>query len=237
MSNQQPLTDHSNSVLQAKNIHKTFNDGGNSVSVLKGIDLHVEQQEMVAIIGASGSGKSTLLHILGGLDTPDSGRVFIKQHMINQLSAKKQGEVRNQHLGFVYQFHHLLAEFNAMENVAMPLLIGGCDKSQANQRAEAMLAKVGLQHRLTHRPAQLSGGERQRVALARAMVTNPACVLADEPTGNLDTASAESVNQLMHELNQSEKTSFLIVSHDLKLAESMQRTYQMVDGQLELVKV
>lgn len=234
MNNQE--SSNNKMVLTAKDLHKTFIDGENKVEVLKGVSISIQEQEMVAIIGASGSGKSTLLHILGGLDSPDSGEVFIKNNNIHKLSAKRQGQIRNQHLGFVYQFHHLLAEFTALENVAMPLIIGQYQKSEAFQRAEMMLAKVGLANRISHRPSQLSGGERQRVALARAMVTNPACILADEPTGNLDTSTADSINALMHDLNRSEKTSFLIVSHDLKIADSMQKTYQMVDGELNLIE-
>jgi len=229
MNNSEPL------VLQCSNIQKSFRDGVNKVDVLKGVNLAIAQQEMVAIIGASGSGKSTLLHVLGGLDTPDSGKVLIGEQDIHQVSIKKQGQIRNRKLGFVYQFHHLLAEFNALENVAMPLIIGKYSQDEAYDLAEKMLTKVGLASRLTHRPSELSGGERQRVALARAMVTNPACILADEPTGNLDTHTAQSINELMFELNETEKTSFLIVSHDLKLADSMQKTYQMVDGELDLL--
>ncbi len=226
----------SKSVLQGIDVQKSFRDGKNKVEVLKGVDLSIAEQEMVAIIGASGSGKSTLLHILGGLDSPDSGQVLIGGKDIHQVSVSKQGQIRNQMLGFVYQFHHLLAEFSALENVAMPLIIGGKSQQSAFDIAEAMIKKVGLLNRLTHKPSELSGGERQRIALARAMVTKPACILADEPTGNLDTVTAQSINELMFELNESEKTSFLIVSHDLTLAESMQKTYQMLDGELELIK-
>lgn len=222
-------------VLKAQNVNKTFSDGASEVEVLKNVDIEVAQAELVAIIGASGSGKSTLLHVLGGLDQPDTGQVLVMDQDIHSLSVKKQGELRNQHLGFVYQFHHLLAEFTAHENVAMPLLIGGVDEAEAYQRAEEMIGKVGLANRVTHRPAELSGGERQRIAIARAMVTKPACILADEPTGNLDMATAQSINELMLELNASENTSFLVVSHDLRLADSMQKTYQMTDGVLSLV--
>jgi lipoprotein-releasing system ATP-binding protein len=233
MNNQ---TKQNQPVIQSRDIRKSFRDGKNQVDVLKGVSLTIEQQEMTAIIGASGSGKSTLLHILGGLDEPNSGEVLIDGQNIHQLSTKKQGLVRNQKLGFVYQFHHLLAEFTALENVAMPLFIGGVNFKEANDRAEKMIQKVGLAKRLTHRPSELSGGERQRIALARAMVTKPACILADEPTGNLDTHTAQTINELMFELNESERTSFLIVSHDMKLADSMQKTYQMTDGELSLVK-
>ena len=223
-------------VLHATKLHKSFRDGESEIKVVRGVNLDVAAAEMVAIIGASGSGKSTLLHILGGLDNPDSGSVEVMGINIHQVSVKQQGNLRNQYLGFVYQFHHLLAEFTAIENVAMPLLIGQLDQSEAYDRAETMIAKVGLDARKTHRPSELSGGERQRIAIARAMVSNPACILADEPTGNLDMATAQSINELMLELNESEKTSFLVVSHDMRLAESMQKTYQMTDGELALVK-
>ena len=223
-------------VLRGINIHKSFRDGKNKVEVLKGVSLEIEQAEMVAIIGTSGSGKSTLLHVLGGLDSPDVGQVFITDQDIHKVSIRKQGNIRNKHLGFVYQFHHLLAEFTALENVAMPLIIGGEDQNVAFDTAEQVITKVGLAKRLTHKPSELSGGERQRIAIARALVTKPDCILADEPTGNLDTVTAQAVNELMFELNESEKTSFLIVSHDLRLADSMQKTYQMNDGELKLIK-
>jgi len=224
-------------VLQAKDLHKTYRDGESFVEVLKGVNLSIEAGEMVAIIGASGSGKSTLLHVLGGLDSADAGEALVLGENIHKLSVQKQGEVRNKSLGFVYQFHHLLAEFSALENVAMPLIIRGEAPEKAYAEAESMIAKVGLSNRLSHHPSALSGGERQRIALARAMVTKPACILADEPTGNLDMVTANKVNELMFELNQSEGTAFLLVSHDLKLAHLMQKTYQMVDGVLELTKV
>ncbi|WP_196138025.1 lipoprotein-releasing ABC transporter ATP-binding protein LolD [Aliikangiella sp. G2MR2-5] len=226
----------SSTIISGKNIYKSFRDGKNKVEVLKGVDLSIGEAEMVAIIGASGSGKSTLLHVLGGLDSLDEGIVEIAGQNIHTASAKRQGDIRNKYLGFVYQFHHLLAEFDAKENVAMPLIIGGMGYKEALRLAEEMIVKVGLKDRITHKPSELSGGERQRIAIARAMVTKPACILADEPTGNLDTLTANSINELMFELNRSEKTSFLIVSHDLKLAESMQKTYQMTDGEIELIK-
>ena len=222
--------------IVAKDLHKSFKDGKRNVEVLKGVSLEIAKGEMVAIIGASGSGKSTLLQALGGLDSIDKGEVLIEGKNIHRLNATKQGNLRNQSLGFVYQFHHLLAEFDAKENVAMPLIIGGVSEKKAYQRAEEMIEKVGLAERITHKPSELSGGERQRIAIARAMVTKPACILADEPTGNLDTQTANSINQLMFELNEEEQTSFLIVSHDLALAESMQKTYQMQDGLLSLIK-
>lgn len=225
---------NSDSILCATGVTKTFQDGKKSVEVLKGIDLNIDRAEMVAIVGTSGSGKSTLLHVLGGLDSPDKGQVIVAGKDIHRLSIKKQGELRNKELGFVYQFHHLLGEFSALENVALPLLIGGLSEQKARQRAEEIIAKVGLSDRKTHTPGELSGGERQRIAIARAMVTRPACILADEPTGNLDLHTAQAVNDLMFELNHDEDTSFLIVSHDLKLASSMQKKYELVNGVLTL---
>lgn len=226
----------SSNVLECINISKSFHDGDNEIEVLKEVNLTIKANETVAIIGASGSGKSTLLHILGGLDSPSSGEVFIQQQNIHQMSPKEQGLFRNKHLGFIYQFHHLLAEFTALENVAMPLLIAGKSHAEAFSAAEEIIAKVGLSNRSSHRPSQLSGGERQRIAIARAAVTKPTCILADEPTGNLDRATANAVNDLMLELNESAGTSFLVVSHDLKLAQSMQKNYEMIDGELKLIK-
>ena len=236
MVNMTDMNDNTQAVVACNDIHKSFRDGISKVEVLKGINFSIPAKEMAAIVGASGSGKSTLLHLLGGLDTPTSGSVLIDGEDIHLVSIKKQGQIRNKKLGFVYQFHHLLAEFSALENVAIPLIIGKVNQTEAYDAAELMLRKVGLDSRLTHRPSELSGGERQRVALARAMVTKPACILADEPTGNLDTHTAQSINELMFALNESEQTSFLIVSHDLRLADSMHKTYQMTDGELELVK-
>jgi len=221
-----------NSILRATGICKTFQDGDKYVEVLKGVNININQAEMVAIVGTSGSGKSTLLHVLGGLDSPDGGEVIVAGQNIHKLSIKKQGELRNQKLGFVYQFHHLLAEFSALENVMMPLIIGRMSEQKARQRAKEIIKKVGLTDRETHTPAELSGGERQRIAIARAMVTRPACILADEPTGNLDLQAAQAVNDLMFELNRDENTSFLIVSHDLKLAASMQKRYELLNGVL-----
>ena len=223
-------------ILSAKNVSKTFRDGKRSVEVLRDINIVVEQAEMVAVVGTSGSGKSTLLHILGGLDSPNSGEVIVAGQNIHSLSIKKQGELRNKKLGFVYQFHHLLGEFSALENVSLPLIIGGMGESRARNRAQEIINKVGLKDRASHTPAELSGGERQRIAIARAMVTRPACILADEPTGNLDHKTAQSVNDLMFELNRAENTSFLIVSHDLKLAQSMQTRYELEDGRLSLLE-
>ena len=223
-------------ILSATNVSKTFRDGERSVKVLSDVSITIEQAEMVAVVGSSGSGKSTLLHILGGLDSPNSGQVIIAGQNIHSLSIKKQGDLRNKKLGFVYQFHHLLGEFSALENVTLPLIIGGMGETKARNRAQEIIRKVGLNDRSTHTPSELSGGERQRIAIARAMVTRPACILADEPTGNLDHKTAQAVNDLMFELNRDENTSFLIVSHDLKLAQAMQKRYELVDGRLSLLE-
>lgn len=219
-------------VIAANNISKVFTDGENKITVLKNITLNVAAGEMLAIVGASGSGKSTLLHILGGLDKPSEGEILINNTAIQRLNASKLGQLRNQALGFVYQFHHLLPEFTALENVAMPLLIAGEASSIATDKAAEILTKVGLVERLTHRPAKLSGGERQRAAIARALITQPACVLADEPTGNLDSKTAQAVFELLLELNQSLQASFVIVTHDLQLSQRMQRQVTLVDGEL-----
>ncbi|MDH5434357.1 MAG: lipoprotein-releasing ABC transporter ATP-binding protein LolD [Gammaproteobacteria bacterium] len=226
----------SKTVLNCHQVSKTFRDGYEAINVLAGVDLNVEEKQMVAIVGASGSGKSTLLHILGGLDAPDSGVVKIKDQNIHKMSVSKQSQFRNQHLGFIYQFHHLLPEFSALENVAMPLIIGGMSKSESLGTASDIIKRVGLSQRETHRPSALSGGERQRIAIARALVTKPACILADEPTGNLDSKTAHAVQDLMMELNELEKTSFLVVSHDPNLAELFPINYEMVDGSLNLIK-
>ena len=188
--------------------------------------------ELVAIVGSSGSGKSTLLHMLGGLDQPSSGKVWIQDQSLQKLSANKLASLRNQHLGFVYQFHHLMADFTALENVMMPMLIGKQNKSEAKDRAEKMLQAVGLSHRITHRPAALSGGERQRVAIARALVNNPDLVLADEPTGNLDQKTTESIFDLIKQLNTEQNIAFLLVTHDLNLAQKLSRRFVMRDGVL-----
>lgn len=219
-------------VLQCSNLHRSFVDGKLTVEVLKNITLSIQKSERVAIVGASGSGKSTLLHLLGGLDKPTSGEVWIDGVNLHTLSESKKGALRNAHLGFVYQFHHLLPEFNALENVAMPLLIAKMSPSAAKIQAAKMLDAVGLSHRVAHRLGELSGGERQRVAIARALVNHPTCVLADEPTGNLDHHTAEQIIQLMLELNQQFSTSFVIVTHDLTLAAQMDRTITMADGTL-----
>lgn len=222
-----------NNVLEARQICKSYRDGQQVTQVLQEVNLQVAAGQMVAIVGSSGSGKSTLLHILGTLDAPDSGQVIVAGQQIAKLSNNAKAALRNQKLGFIYQFHHLLMDFTAVENVAMPLLIQGVNSSQANQQAADLLTRVGLGHRLSHKPSELSGGERQRVAIARALVTKPALVLADEPTGNLDQHTAESIYQLLRELNREFATSFVVVTHDRALAARLDQQYSMADGHLE----
>lgn len=226
------MGDHSDPVLQCLGLSKVFSEGGQSLTVLQDVNFSLRRGERVAVVGASGAGKSTLLHIMGGLDNPTSGEVRAAGFHLSRMRDAERGRLRNRLMGFVYQFHHLLPEFTALENVAMPLLIRGESAPAATQRATTLLDRVGLGARLTHKPGALSGGERQRAAVARALITEPACVFADEPTGNLDRHSAERVFGLMLELNASLGTSFVVVTHDQQLARQLDATWCLEDGKL-----
>ena len=219
-------------VLSCRNLGKSYEEGPESVVVLSGLQLELHPGQRVAIVGSSGSGKSTLLNLLGGLDTPTEGSVWLAGEELSALNEKARGLLRNRALGFVYQFHHLLPEFTALENVCMPLLIGKTPIPEARQRATALLERVGLKHRLAHKPSELSGGERQRVAIARALVNQPGLVMLDEPTGNLDSHTAQGIQDLMLELSTSSRTAFLVVTHDMALARQMDRVWRLEEGRL-----
>lgn len=217
-------------LLDCQNISKTYQEGSQQTEVLKEVNFSMTAGEMVAILGSSGSGKSTLLHLLGGLDQPTKGQIILNGQSLQTANSNTLAQLRNRYLGFVYQFHHLMADFSALENVMMPLLIGNKNKSEAKDKAESLLQSVGLGHRILHRPATLSGGERQRVAIARALVNDPALVLADEPTGNLDRKTTESIFELIQKINEEQQTAFLLVTHDLDLAQKLPKRLYMQDG-------
>lgn len=219
-------------VVSAENLFKSYQDGESKVEILNALNFQLDASTTLAIVGSSGSGKSTLLHILGTLDKPDGGKISIKNKNITELSRKQQADFRNQNIGFIYQFHHLLMEFTALENVMLPLLIAGIDKRTARLEAEQMLNNVALSHRISHKPEQLSGGERQRVAIARALITKPALVLADEPTGNLDKENGETIYELINSLKKTHRTAFIVVTHDLELAAKLDQTLYLKDGKL-----
>ena len=229
---QKPRGTGVNDVIRAERLGKTYAEGKMRTPVFDGLELSVAAGETVAIVGASGAGKSTLLHLLGGLDTPTAGEVYVAGQKMSELSDSARGQLRNSSLGFVYQFHHLLPEFTALENVMMPVMLGGADAATAAKRAETLLGQVGLGHRVAHKPGELSGGERQRAAVARALVNQPACVLGDEPTGNLDEKTAATVFALMLELNRAQKTSLVLVTHDRRLARRLDRVLELHEGKL-----
>lgn len=227
------MSQKSSVVLECRAVQKVYQEGPHAITVLNNTELILKQGERLAIIGSSGAGKSTLLNLLGGLDTPTAGEVSVAGQLLSELDDDARGRLRNSHLGFVYQFHHLLGEFSALENVMMPLLIGGMHRDEATERASNMLGRVGLAERVQHKPSELSGGERQRVAIARAIVTEPACVLMDEPTGNLDEETAQAIEALLMELNQSIQLSFIIVTHDKRLASTMDSILELREGRLQ----
>jgi lipoprotein-releasing system ATP-binding protein len=227
---------HVSPLLSAKNLYKTYKEGKYNTEVLKGVSFDIMSGDLMAIVGSSGSGKSTLLHLLGGLDTPTHGEVIFNNQSLTALSENQKAALRNRQIGFIYQFHHLLPDFTALENVAMPLLIAGISAKEAKTRALTMLDAVNLTHRAKHKPSELSGGERQRVAIARALINHPKLVMADEPTGNLDQQTAEIIFELLIKLNRQHGTAFLVVTHDMKLANKLEKQLKMSDGQLLLTK-
>ena len=236
MSNESPVPESSHCVLECRGLVRRFDEGPRVITVVNDVDLQLMRGEFTAIIGNSGSGKTTLLQLLGGLESPTDGTVKVMGQSFSTLSDTERGHLRNRHIGFIYQFHHLLPEFTALENVAMPLLIGKKGVKQSKQEAHEMLDRVGLSERIAHKPGELSGGERQRVAIARALVTKPSCILADEPTGNLDVNTALQIQDMMVELNQSLNTSFLIVTHDVGFSKRVDKVFNMENGKLIQLK-